>query len=435
MEQATVPGSRLPAPVQTMRLWRDPAGFLGRGRRAYGDAFQLRLWPVGAVVVVASPELITELILTPNEDLRCGKATQRLLPILGKRALPCLDGDEHANRRRALLPVFGGRRLDAHADRITAAIAAELAQWPHGKPLRALPRLRRLTLAIAADLVLGERPPQLAPRVDGYVAGRVALASWFPALLPAQLLLARRRRQLDQLLLACVQRPAPGDHALSALLAADVDVGTTVEELRALLLVAHESSACALAWTLERLARHPHVVERLRDAEEDYIDAVAREALRARPPVLDAVRLATHSMPLPGGRTISAGTIVMAAPLLAHHRADLYLAPDEFDPERFLTGRSCEGADIAFGGGERRCLGAQLATLEIKALLRILAAGYSLLPVTSAPERTRLLGTAIAPAHGAEITLLEHVQPRAVSSTAASSCVTGGRSSVRCGRA
>jgi len=406
MRRAAVPGPRRRGPLQTSRLWRDPVGFLASCRSRFGDAFHLRLWPIGDLVVISSPELITELIVTPNDDLRCGEATRRVLPILGEQALPCLDGDEHSARRRTLLPVFGGRRLDAHADRVEAAIAAELARWPQAEPLRALPRLRSLALALAGEIVLGAKPPQLEERLQRYVAGRAAIAGWFPRLQPARLVLERRRRELDELLLELVRRPPPGEHALSALLASGLEPELVAEELRALLLVAHESTACALAWTLERLAHHPHVLERLRDGEETYLDGVAREVLRARPPVLDAVRLASRPVALPDGRTIPAGTIVMATPLLLHHRADLYPDPAAFRPERFLAGKPPEGTDIAFGGGERRCLGAQLATLEIKTLLRVLADRYAVLPAAAAPERARLLGTAVAPARGARVIVL-----------------------------
>jgi cytochrome P450 family 135 len=399
------PGPQLPALVQTGQLWRDPAGFLERCRRAFGDAFELRIWPVGRLLVISSPELIAQFVLTPHDDLLTGAATRRLLPILGEGSLPALDGGEHAARRRILRPVFSGRRLAEHAGRTAVAVAAELADWPLDSSMRALPRLRSLTLALAAELVLGGKPPQLERLLHRYVAGRSALGTWFPVIAPARRTFERRRDELDRLLLESVREPPPGEHALAALLEAGLAEDTILEELRALLLVAHESTACALAWTLERLAHHPQVLERLREEEDRYLDAVAREVLRSRPPVLDAVRLAVRPLPLPNGRTISAGTIVMAAPLLVHHRPDLYPDPERFRPERAFEAKPPVGADIAFGGGERRCLGAQLATLELKALLRALADRYALAPARSLPEHTRLVATAVAPAAGAAITL------------------------------
>ncbi|HZC31039.1 MAG TPA: hypothetical protein VE261_05930, partial [Gaiellaceae bacterium] len=133
-----LPGPRLPAALQTARLWRDPVGFLGRCRHDFGDAFELRVWPIGRLLVISSPELVARLVIAPREDLLTGAATRRLLPILGTGSLPALDGGAHADRRRVLLPVFGGRRLAAHAAAIDAAVAGELAGWPLDRPMRAL---------------------------------------------------------------------------------------------------------------------------------------------------------------------------------------------------------------------------------------------------------------------------------------------------------
>src|SRR5947208_3281984 len=62
------------------------------------------------------------------------------------------------------------------------------------------------------------------------------------------------------------------------------------DELMTLLVAGHETTATSLAWTLERVVRHPEVLARLEDEadshDEDafaYADAVAHEALRLRP--------------------------------------------------------------------------------------------------------------------------------------------------------
>lgn len=431
------PGPRLPAPLQTARLWRDPDGFLADCAGRFGDVFGLRLWPIGEVAVVSAPQAIVQLLRGPADELLTGEATRRLLPILDERSLPCLDGPEHRARRRLLLPVFGGRRLATYAERIEAAVAAELAGWPPGRTVAALPRLRRLSLAIAAELVLGENPAELGPLLREAVSGRAALGALFPGLAPARRGLERRRRRLERLFAECARRPVSGEHALAAMLEAGLDEEAILAELGTLLVVAHESTACALAWALELLARHPQQLERLRDGDERYTEAVAHEILRLRPPVLDAVRLAAAPLRLADGSRIEVGTIVMAAPLLVHRRPELYPDPDRFRPERFLDGKPPPGAFVPFGGGERRCLGAQLALLELTSLLRVVARRFALASAGSAAERMRLIGTAVAPARGARVV----VQPvgsgyrRPASSSAANSTVTGGRSSVCCGRA
>lgn len=412
MRGVASPGPRLPAPLQTARLWRDPDRFLAGSARRFGDTFTLRLWPVGTIAVVSSPQAIPRLLAAPGDELLTGEATRRLLPILGERSLPCLDGPEHRLRRRLLLPAFSGRHLATQAERIEATVAAELGSWPLRRPLATLPQLRRLALALASRPILGDdRPPaELEMLLHASVSGRAALGAWFPALAPARRNLERSRQRLERLLSEQTRRPPPGEHALTVLLDAGLDEETILAELRTLLIVAHESTACALAWALELLAREPHVLERLRDGDESYTDAVASEILRLRPPVLDAVRLATRPLELADGARLEAGTIAMAAPLLVQQRPDLFPDPDRFRPERFLEGKPPPHAYIPFGGGERRCLGAQLALLELKALLRVLAARFTLAPARPAPERMRLVGTAIAPAQGACV-LLDRGRP------------------------
>lgn len=128
------------------------------------------------------------------------------------------------------------------------------------------------------------------------------------------------------------------------------------------MLVGHETTAAALAWSVERLAREPAVLSRLEDSlaagDRGYLEGFIHEVLRWRPPVIDTVRELTAPMDL-AGHVLDAGTLVFVAPLLVHHHRNLYASPDAFIPERFVGRSAPDPATwIPFGGGTRRCLGA-----------------------------------------------------------------------------
>src|SRR5207244_7007212 len=128
-----------------------------------------------------------------------------------------------------------------------------------------------------------------------------------------------------------------------------------------LLLAGHETTATGLAWAFERLSRNPRVLHRLERAvaedDEDYLDAVVKETLRARPVIFDVVRKVTRPADVAGHR-VPAGAVVLPAIMLVQRDSQHFADPDDFRPERFLEGEGGTYTWFPFGGGRRRCLGA-----------------------------------------------------------------------------
>jgi cytochrome P450 family 135 len=175
------------------------------------------------------------------------------------------------------------------------------------------------------------------------------------------------------------------------------------DQLVALLVGGHDSSAASLAWAFERLARHPAVLGRLREGDPAYLDAVVKEVLRARPALTIAPRLLLEPASI-AGRTIPAGVQVAACLWLACRREDLWPRAGEFRPERWLGEQPAPNplSWIPFGGGVRRCAGAPFAEMEMREVLRA-AAGLSLRPAGPEPERARRSMLVLVPHRGAEV--------------------------------
>jgi hypothetical protein len=177
------------------------------------------------------------------------------------------------------------------------------------------------------------------------------------------------------------------------------------DQLVALLVGGHDSSAASLAWAFERLARHPSVLERLREGDPAYLDAVVKEALRARPALTIAPRLLLEPAEIAGHR-IPAGTQVAASLWLACRREDLWLRAGEFRPERWLDEQPAPNpmSWIPFGGGVRRCAGAPFAEMEMREVIRTASElPMTLRPATAEPERARRSMLVLVPHRGAEV--------------------------------
>ncbi len=106
------------------------------------------------------------------------------------------------------------------------------------------------------------------------------------------------------------------------------------DQLMTLLVAGHETTATALAWTFDLLARHPGARERLtaeidEDHGDDYVRAVIAESLRIRPVVPLAGRRIASELRA-DGFVLPAGTDVIPAIWLTHTRGDLYPEPLAF---------------------------------------------------------------------------------------------------------
>ncbi len=103
-------------------------------------------------------------------------------------------------------------------------------------------------------------------------------------------------------------------------------------------------------------------------AKAEYLGAVVQETLRLEPILPDVIRTLVGRETL-GGHRFEAGTHVASLAALVHQREDLYPDPSAFRPERFLERKVAPHEFLAFGGGVRRCIGAALATYEMKIVL------------------------------------------------------------------
>jgi cytochrome P450 len=450
------PGPPAPPLAQTAHWLLAPVDFMESCRRRYGDAFSVRfLGFERPMVMLSDPQAIRALYAQREQLLPPGR-TLALRPIMGPQSLLLLEGAEHLERRRLMLPPFHGERMRAYEDEMREIAVHEIERWPLHAELELLPRTRAITLEVILRVVFGVTEParlqrlrQLLPRLlDGVssisVSFRVLLARRLGRPDPLESF-AALSRQIDEVLMEDIAQRRAGersgehrDDVLSLLLDARFEDGSAMsdrelrDQLVTLLLAGHETTATALAWTFDLLAHSPDALARLtaevREGEgEEYLRAVISESLRLRPVVPMAGRRLAQEL-RSDALVLPAGTDVTPAIWLTHTRADLFPAPYEFRPERFLERAPATYSWIPFGGGVRRCLGAAFAELEMRVVVSCVLERLELAS-THRAERVLRRGITFAPRHGSRVRLARRSYTPSVHSRPRSSSTSSTRGS------
>jgi len=324
----------------------------------------------------------------------------------GEHSLVALDGEAHARLRRLLMvPVL--RQPSSAAKLMQAAALRAFAARSAGERFDMLDKARVITLDViiaAVFGVLGEHEhKEFVEAIHGLQGSigffavfikalRRDLGAWSPwgryirarakcyALIEARMAAVRRALNDDDssvLALWVRLRDSSGQPALT-----DAEIR---DNLLTLLFAGHDSTAVALTWCMYWVHREPGVLLALLDelqgyaktldvgllGQTPYLDAVCQESLRVHPVAPGIARRLDKAMDL-GDFTVPAGDVVMACIDLASYEPDLFSEPHRFRPERFI-GRNYEHNEfIPFGGGERRCLGANMAFAEMRFVLATL---------------------------------------------------------------
>ncbi|HEX3174645.1 MAG TPA: cytochrome P450 [Solirubrobacterales bacterium] len=430
-ERALPPGPPLPRIVQTAIWSRQARRMLYACQDRYGDMFSLKIVGEGTWVMLADPEAVKQVFTGDPRVFHAGEGNQLLEPLLGPHSLLVLDEKAHLSQRKLLLPAFHGKRMQAYEGIMTEIAEREIASWPTGTPYKLRPRMQALTLEIILRTVFGARegegladlrdalrhylalltdPRQLLPVIALGGPKRIRRLPWF----------RRAMDRVDELIYReiAARRQAEDleerDDVLSLLTAARHEDGSPMsdeemrDELLTLLTAGHETTATSLSWAVERLARHPGKLERLRaEVEaggEEYLAATILETLRLRPTIAIVLRRLAQPVEI-GGYELPAGVAVVPSVYLVHRNPQVYPEPDRFLPERFLENPPGTYTWIPFGGGVRRCLGGAFAHFEMTVVLRELVKRHGIRPADPEPEAIYRRAITETPRHDAEVIL------------------------------
>ncbi len=429
---AMPPGPPLPVAVQTALMARYWPRFITACRRRYGNVFTVRAATTGTLIYLADPADIKTVFAGNPGVYHAGQANSMLRGLLGDTSVLVIDDDVHRDRRGLMMPPFHRDAVARQVAVMAEIAAANVVDWPVGTEFPVAPRMSQITLEVILRTVIGASDPErlaalrrvLPQLLNMSSAAMLAIAS--PDLQRRRPWRGVRRRieDADRLLYAEIAKRradpklAERTDVLAMLVrAADEDgrAMTDVElrdQLMTLLVAGHDTTATALSWALERLTRHPAILRKASQAAEasaagdpagdKYLDALAKEILRIRPVVFDVGRVLTKPIEL-AGYTVPAGVMIVPGIGLVHGSAKQYPDPDRFDPDRMLDATLTPTTWFPFGGGNRRCLGATFAMVEMRVVLREVLRRVELSTTTAADERQRVKHVILVPHRGARI--------------------------------
>ena len=388
---------------------RDPLDFFLDCARRYGDVVSMRLGPHRACLV-SHPDHVKRVLQDNARVYAKGPPATRVRALFGD-SLTVVDGDRWRQRRRQVQPAFQPGQHAYFAAVVARASAEMLDRWrplgERGEPIDVASEMRRLAQTIIIRAVFGEVPPAEIHAVSEALDLAVAhvdrrlwsVLGWLEVPTPAG---AKYRRALGVVNAFVARRVSAARRAGSSpgtLLAGLLDPLSDAElhdELKALLIAGHTTTASALAWTWYTLSEHPEARGQIEQESRDvlagrapgaddlprlgYTRRVIEEVLRLYPPTWLTARTPMEDDEL-GGYRISAGTLILLSPYVTHRHPGVWEAPERFDPDRFGPEPSAARPPFAhfpFGGGPRRCIGRALATTEIQYIVATMAQRHRL---------------------------------------------------------
>jgi cytochrome P450 len=388
----------------------DPEGFFERAAARRGDPFVVRMPSIGEVLTSGHPDGARELF-TAAPDTFEPLRPNPVEPLLGHHSLLLLAGERHRRERKLMTPPFHGERMRAYGEIIAERTRAELATWRPGAILVLGQAMRRITLDVILQAVLGVEGEERSGRF------RAVVGAMLDAYTPPLLVLPAIRRRLgvgpwdrfvrardavralfsDEIQARKKSGTAGRQDILSLLMDARYDDGSAlsedelIDELRTLIVGGHDTTTTALVWALLHTHRSPAALAALRaelaplgprpspDVVDKlpYLGAVCSEALRLHPVVPIVPRRVVQPFSF-RGHPVAPGECIAVAITLLHTNQAVWSEPLRFVPERFLSKKPTPFEYAPFGGGARRCIGAAFGAYQMRIVLGTIMAGARL---------------------------------------------------------
>ncbi|MGB8701301.1 MAG: cytochrome P450 [Thermosynechococcaceae cyanobacterium] len=364
----------------------------------YGPIFRFNVMGMSFVCLVG-PEANQFILKDFPEYFSSYKGWSFIEPLFDKSIL-LQDGPEHQRTRKMMMPSFHSSSINEYCRLIHEITQTSLDKLTNQERTISLNDFfHDLTSEISWKLLLGSRANnriqyfqnifnQFTKGVQTVLRVKSTITRFGKAISAKKQLRELLQEEIDY------RRTFFTDDILGLLLrSADQDGNTlsddeVITNCLQLIFGGFDTLPLLLCWSLYELNANPAYLQMIRDQldsfgeirldsfrQADKLDFFLKEMERLYPPAYVVPRGVLTAFDYLGYR-IPERYYVVYSPLLTHRIPDLFEDPNRFDPLRFSIPREEHKIHpfglIGFGGGAHKCLGIELASLEMRVILATL---------------------------------------------------------------
>jgi pentalenene oxygenase len=368
--------------------------------------------------VINHPALIRQMLVDQAHAFAKGRQHEKLRPWFGN-GLALSEGSLHLRQRRLMQPAFHRQQVARYVHVMQEAAEARIGSWLAGRPIQGDKELFALLVTMVTQNLFSARIDeqsvrkiqQALPVILGGVGWRTLDPTDLLEKLPTR---SNRRfnealRTVHSVVDDLIENHKPDGKDLLSMLseADDPETGRMSrqqihDETINILMVGTETPSTGLRWACHLLSVHQDIQASVQAEVDDVLSGrparaedlgkleltrrVITEALRMYPPTWILTRRTTTDVDL-GRYRIPAGAHVCYSAYALHRDPAVYRDPDCFDPDRWLPERADSiprTAYLAFGTGNRGCIGEPIAMAQAVVTLSTLARHWTLTPAPGA---------------------------------------------------
>ncbi|WLP89607.1 cytochrome P450 [Gordonia sp. NB41Y] len=402
-------------------LATDPIALFWRIRSECGDVGQFQLAD-REVVLVSGATANEEFFRAPEEDLDQAAAYPFMTPVFGEGVV--FDTSPEERSKAIHNAALKGPHMKQHAITIPNEVERIIAGWGDEGEIDLLEFFAELTLYTSSACLIGRR---FREQLNGHIAhlfhdlekgtDPIAYVDY-----NADIESFRKRDSARAELVEFIQgvindriaNPTENKDdrdLMDVLVQVGFDANTITGMFISMMFAGHHTTSGTAAWTLIELLRNPDYMQQVYAELDDIyrggggegaddgaaagtgrveysfaamrqipkLENALKEALRLHPPLIVLMRVVQNDFHIEDFE-VKAGQSIAVSPAISNRLPEDFPNPDAFDPDRYVKPRQEDLVNrwtwIPFGAGRHRCVGAQFAIMQLKAIFSVLFQNY-----------------------------------------------------------